>query len=217
MPRARGHPPRGAPPAPPSAPPAPPSAATERWAGRGAIVSNLVKTVARHQLPAVPDESLWEVLNLYGVHPHVINLLEDLHTSTEAVVRVDGEVGRSFTVKAGVRQGCVLAPTFSNVFVDHILQEALSQLPTDKQFGEQLLQSRAVHCRQQRQTEIMVVGQPITLPTFKLSGKELLVTDSFKYLESFFADDGSMRTEMDVRNVRALAAFCQFQDIWASP
>eukprot|EP00955_Chlamydomonas_euryale_P072673 361474-Chlamydomonas_euryale.AAC.3 len=30
-------------------------------------------------------------------------------------------------------------------------------------------------------TEIMVVGQPMILPTFKLSGKELLGTDSFKY------------------------------------
>eukprot|EP00955_Chlamydomonas_euryale_P076002 362520-Chlamydomonas_euryale.AAC.9 len=40
-------------------------------------------------------------------------------------------------------------------------------------------------------TEIMVVGRPMTLPTFKLSGKELLVTDSFKYLGPFFADDGS--------------------------
>jgi len=58
-------------------------------------------------------------------------------------------------------------------------------------------------------------------------GKELLVTDSFKIqvsiytfitiLGSFFADDGSMSREMGVRNVRALAAFHQFQDIRASP
>eukprot|EP00955_Chlamydomonas_euryale_P075345 362292-Chlamydomonas_euryale.AAC.6 len=59
----------------------------------------------------------------------------------------------------------------------------------------------------------MMVGRPITLPTFKLSGKELLVIDSFKYVGSFFADDGSMSREMDVC---ALAAFRQFQDTWAS-
>eukprot|EP00955_Chlamydomonas_euryale_P050367 354542-Chlamydomonas_euryale.AAC.4 len=57
----------------------------------------------------------------------------------------------------------------------------------------------------------MVVGRPMTLPTFKLSGKELLVADSFKYLGSFFADDGSMSRKMDVRNVRALAAFRHFK------
>eukprot|EP00955_Chlamydomonas_euryale_P079459 363302-Chlamydomonas_euryale.AAC.12 len=63
----------------------------------------------------------------------------------------------------------------------------------------------------------MVVGRSMTLPTFKTSGKELLVTDTFKYLGSFFADDGSLSREMDVRNVHALAAFRQFQDTWASP
>eukprot|EP00955_Chlamydomonas_euryale_P031597 331650-Chlamydomonas_euryale.AAC.1 len=57
----------------------------------------------------------------------------------------------------------------------------------------------------------------MTLPTFKLSGKELLVTDGFKYLGAFFADDGPISREMDVRNVCPLAAFRQFQDIWASP
>eukprot|EP00955_Chlamydomonas_euryale_P107719 365796-Chlamydomonas_euryale.AAC.17 len=50
----------------------------------------------------------------------------------------------------------------------------------------------------------------------KLSGKELLVTDGFKYLGSFFADDESMSREMDVWNVHALAIICQFQYIWDS-
>eukprot|EP00955_Chlamydomonas_euryale_P075572 362362-Chlamydomonas_euryale.AAC.5 len=65
-------------------------------------------------------------------------------------------------------------------------------------------------------TQIMVIGRPMALPTCKLSGKELLVADSFKYLGSFFADDGSTSSDMDVRSVRALATFCHFQVIWAS-
>eukprot|EP00955_Chlamydomonas_euryale_P072721 361493-Chlamydomonas_euryale.AAC.2 len=56
----------------------------------------------------------------------------------EAVVRVDGEEGRSFTVKAGVQQRCVIAPMLFNVFVDQFLKEALLQLPPDKQFGDQI-------------------------------------------------------------------------------
>eukprot|EP00955_Chlamydomonas_euryale_P003315 35562-Chlamydomonas_euryale.AAC.1 len=62
-------------------------------------------------------------------------------------------------------------------------------------------------------TEVVVGGRPTTLPTFKLAGKELLVTDNFKYLGSFFADDGSMKREMDVRNVRAQAEFRHFQNV----
>eukprot|EP00955_Chlamydomonas_euryale_P108515 365856-Chlamydomonas_euryale.AAC.5 len=64
-----------------------------------------------------------------------------------AVVRMDGEMGRPFTVKMGVRQGCVIAPTLFNVLVDHILQQPLSQLPLNKN-SHCLLLSRAVHCRQ---------------------------------------------------------------------
>eukprot|EP00955_Chlamydomonas_euryale_P082289 363696-Chlamydomonas_euryale.AAC.4 len=79
--------------------------------------------------------ALWEVLKLSGVHPHAIKMLAYLHTGTEAVVQVGGEVGRSFTVKAGMQQGCVIALMLFNVFVDHILQEALSQLPPNKQFS----------------------------------------------------------------------------------
>eukprot|EP00955_Chlamydomonas_euryale_P025471 268775-Chlamydomonas_euryale.AAC.1 len=52
---------------------------------------------------------------------------------------MDGEVGRSFAVKAGVRQGCVIAPVLFNVFVEHILQESLSQLSPDKHFGVQII------------------------------------------------------------------------------
>eukprot|EP00955_Chlamydomonas_euryale_P093478 364787-Chlamydomonas_euryale.AAC.16 len=125
------------------------------------------------------------------MHPHVIKLLEDLQTGTEAVMRVDFEVGRAFTVKAGVRQGCVrsYAPTLFNVFVDHNLQEALSQLPPNKQFGVQIIQSGgalptdltsrivARMCADDlalladspddlvvllAKTEIMVVGRPMT-------------------------------------------------------
>eukprot|EP00955_Chlamydomonas_euryale_P046261 353376-Chlamydomonas_euryale.AAC.5 len=66
-------------------------------------------------------------------------------------------------------------------------------------------------------TKMMVVGRPTTLPTFQLSGKELLVTDTFLYFGSFFADGGSMRRETDDWNVHALAAVCQMQDIWAGP
>eukprot|EP00955_Chlamydomonas_euryale_P094987 364904-Chlamydomonas_euryale.AAC.27 len=47
-------------------------------------------------------------------------------------------------------------------------------------------------CIKAAKTEVMVVGRPTTLPTFKLSGNELLVTDNFKYLGSLLADDGSV-------------------------
>lgn len=72
---------------------------------------------------------LWKILNLYGVHGHIISLLKDLHTGTTATVRLGGKMGRPFAVKAGVRQGCVIAPTLFNVFIDHVLRTALARMP----------------------------------------------------------------------------------------
>eukprot|EP00955_Chlamydomonas_euryale_P093556 364792-Chlamydomonas_euryale.AAC.3 len=48
-------------------------------------------------------EVLWEV-QLFGVHPPVIKVRENLHKGTEAGIREDGQVGSPFTVKAAVRQ-----------------------------------------------------------------------------------------------------------------
>jgi hypothetical protein len=73
--------------------------------------------------------ALWKVLKLYNVHPHIINLLEDLHTDTAAAVRLAGKIGHEFPVSSGVRQGCVIAPTLFNVFIDHIVKKALDMMP----------------------------------------------------------------------------------------
>eukprot|EP00955_Chlamydomonas_euryale_P039211 351328-Chlamydomonas_euryale.AAC.4 len=133
-----------------------------------------------------------------------------VYVCTEIVVRVDGEVERSFTVKAGVRQGRVIAPTLFDV--EHILQGALSQLRVDKHLGK-LQPIRAVHCQQMLSHNVTLTyadelayfgtqtfhersedgdhgGRPMALPTFKLSGEELMAIDVCKALGVFLADGG---------------------------
>eukprot|EP00955_Chlamydomonas_euryale_P094112 364831-Chlamydomonas_euryale.AAC.12 len=114
------------------------------------------------------------------------------------------------------RVGCV----FRNVFVGHILQDAGPQLPPDKQSGlgehSALLADSLVDLVvllgiidevaskyelfiTSINTEIMVAGRPTTLPTFKLSGKELLVSrDADGGLMSRDADGGLMSRDVDV-------------------
>ena len=74
---------------------------------------------------------LWKALRLYGVHSKIIALLEDLHDGTHAAVRLGGQVGHRFRVVAGVRQGCVIAPTLFNVMIDLVVRKALSRMPDD--------------------------------------------------------------------------------------
>jgi hypothetical protein len=73
--------------------------------------------------------ALWQVLAYYGVDHHIISLLRDLHTGTQAAVRLDGTLGEWFDVTSGVRQGCVIAPLLFNVFMDFVVRQALKQMP----------------------------------------------------------------------------------------
>ena len=83
---------------------------------------------------SVTRAALWSVLALFNVHPKIVALLEDLHTGTTAALRMDGDIGPSFAVDSGVRQGCVIAPMLFNVYMDYMLQQALSRMQSE--FGE---------------------------------------------------------------------------------
>jgi len=65
---------------------------------------------------------------MVGVHPKLIQLLEDLHHDTQAAVRLDRDVGDWFDVGCGVKQVCVIAPLLFNVFMDFLVRKALGHM-----------------------------------------------------------------------------------------
>jgi exonuclease III len=69
--------------------------------------------------------ALWKIVKHYGISEKLCNLLADLHSDTRCRVRVDGNYSRWFDVQNGVRQGCVLAPTLFNIFIDFVVRVAL--------------------------------------------------------------------------------------------
>ena len=76
----------------------------------------------RKAYDSVNRDALWRVLKRYGISDKLLRLIADLHTDTRCKVRVNGEYSDWFDVKNGVRQGCVLAPTLFNVFIDFIVR-----------------------------------------------------------------------------------------------
>ena len=62
-------------------------------------------------------QPLWLLLKTKGVPQKLTDLLEDLYTNTVSCVRVDGQVSDWFSISAGVRQGCAVAP---NLFLEQI-------------------------------------------------------------------------------------------------
>ena len=61
--------------------------------------------------------------------PKLVDLLMDLHTGTQAALRLGAVTGEPFPISAGVKQGCVIAPLLFNVYIDFVVREALRRLP----------------------------------------------------------------------------------------
>ena len=61
------------------------------------------------------------MLGLHGVPPKLTNLMSELYSGTESAVRCGDTISDIFPVVAGVRQGCVLAPTLFSACMDWIL------------------------------------------------------------------------------------------------
>ena len=77
-------------------------------------------------------DALWAVLARYNIPQHIINILRDLHTNTQACVRADGEFTDYFPISSGVRQGCIIAPLLFNIFMDFVMRQVLAEVGAGK-------------------------------------------------------------------------------------
>jgi hypothetical protein len=84
---------------------------------------------------SVNREALWHILANRGINEHLIALIKDLYTGTEACVVANGCESEWFQMHSGVRQGCPLSPLLFNVYIDHIFRCALAKLPPDNGYN----------------------------------------------------------------------------------
>ena len=84
---------------------------------------------------SVNQDALWRILGLRGVPPKLIDLRSELYSGTESAVRCGGTISVLFPVFTGVRQGCVLAPTFFSTCMDWILGRMSERSSCGASFG----------------------------------------------------------------------------------
>ncbi len=65
----------------------------------------------------VQRDLLWNVLLQFGCPMKFVNILRQFHDGMTARVTVGGQESSPFSVRKGVRQGCVLAPALFNIFL----------------------------------------------------------------------------------------------------
>ena len=79
-------------------------------------------------LDSVDQEITWAILGSYGVDHKLTDLLRDINGTSQAAVRVDGEIGKWFITNRGTRQG---DPISSTVFIAD-LERAMDKAKKEK-------------------------------------------------------------------------------------
>ena len=64
---------------------------------------------------------LFSVLEEMGVPHHLSRLIENLYRDNTASVKVNGAESSNFVVGKGVRQGCIVSPYCSSIYIVNIL------------------------------------------------------------------------------------------------
>ena len=72
----------------------------------------------------VNRDQLWAVLEDYGVRGQLLDNVRAIYRNSLCLVRKRAGLSKWFTVKSGMRQGCVLSPLLFIVYMDRITQEA---------------------------------------------------------------------------------------------
>jgi hypothetical protein len=67
---------------------------------------------------------LFEILEVFGLPPRLVQLIRALHDGAEATVYVNGEASESFVTTNGLKQGSVLSPILFNIFFGAIMHAA---------------------------------------------------------------------------------------------
>merc|ERR1712002_206763 len=71
----------------------------------------------------VDRDAMWKVLRMYGIDGNFLSAIQSLYEESEAMARVCRKEGDWFSVKVGLRQGCVMSPWLFNIFMDGVMRE----------------------------------------------------------------------------------------------
>ena len=78
------------------------------------------------KLMTVNREALWHVLQHSFCLPNkLVSIIRAIHEDFTAAVQAYGRISEEFAVRSGVRQGCVLAPSLFNFYLDAVLRSAI--------------------------------------------------------------------------------------------
>jgi hypothetical protein len=195
---------------------------------------------------SVHRTSLWKVLLAAGLPTKLVNLIKDLYNGGSCVVKGFGGKSRSFRVKTGVRQGCILSPCLFNLALDWVMRRTISEVDgvlvaeglriSDLDYADDiaLLAENAADA-QSLLNRLATYGGQIGLRinagktefmTMNTTDQiQLLVNDTpikqvsdFKYLGSIISNDGKAKKDIQHRISNAIAVSVGLnKSLWSRP
>ena len=69
--------------------------------------------------------ALWATMKKYNISTNLIPVIKNLYDKATSAVLFNSNIGDWFRTTVGVRQGCLLPPTFFNIFLERIVTDAL--------------------------------------------------------------------------------------------
>src|SRR5438034_7886829 len=86
----------------------------------------------------VKHDKLRDVMVKAGIPELEMKLIIDLYWNQHASVGVEGEGSRSFSIRRGVRQGCIVSPILFNLYSEFMIREALERIKGIQFEGENI-------------------------------------------------------------------------------
>ena len=188
-------------------------------------------------------ESLWKILRHHGIPVKMVSVIKLLYQDMKCQVICDGQLTDSFTVRTGVKQGCILSPFLFTLAVNWLMTETtkncrrgirwtLTSVLEDLDYADDidLLSSR--HKDMQDKTNKMVdcggtIGLAVNIPKTKLMRKNHTIQDpiyindepveeanSFVYLGSHMTPEGDSEKDAEARIIKANQAFGMLKPFW---
>ncbi|TAI94806.1 hypothetical protein DMA11_25140, partial [Marinilabiliaceae bacterium JC017] len=76
---------------------------------------------------SVDRTTLWKLLRHYGVPQKIVNIIQNSYDGLHCKIVHGGRLTKSFKVKTGVRQGCLLSPFLFLLVIDWIMKTSTSE------------------------------------------------------------------------------------------
>ena len=194
---------------------------------------------------SVHRESLWKILELYGIPQKFKNIIKAQYVGCKCCIKTEEGYSEFFDIRSGVRQGCILSPFLFIILVDFMMRKATkddthgikwsthSKL-SDLDFADDIaLIDTSIPSMQELTNNVISVGNQIGLrinvdkteymlvnidnvQPILIDAKPLKLTEKFNYLGSVIDSTGDSESDVLVRIGKGYGVFRRLNKIWRS-